>query len=381
MFRENYLTEIKFLFNVTQSVAILGPRQCGKTTLAKEFIKQNLSKNTSHHYFDLEKASDFELLQNSYNIINNLEGVIVIDEIQIIPELFRTLRVLIDENKSRKFLILGSASRDLIRQSSETLAGRISYLELPPFNFNETNDLKKLLVRGGFPQSFLAKNDKISYVWRDNYIKTFLERDIPALGINIPSQNLRRFWVMLSHYHGNIFNASAIANSLSLSNKTIRSYLDILVGTFMIRELRPWYENIKKRQVKSSKIYFRDNGILNNLLGIRDYNNLFSYPKLGFIWEGFALEQIIQKLQVRNSDCYFWATSNNAELDLLVFKDGKRLGFEFKYSDNPKVTKAMKIALADLKLDKLYIINPNSGQFSLSDKIERYSLAEFLASS
>src|SRR5262249_3894834 len=259
--------------------------------------------------------------------------LIVIDEIQRSPELFPVLRVLIDEHKThRKFLILGSASRDLIRQSSETLAGRIGYIEVMPFSLDEVKKTAQLWLRGGFPRSFLASTDEDSYLWRQSYIATFLERDIPSLGFQIPPQQMRRFWLMLANYHGQLFNASELGKSLGISDHTVRKYLDILAGTFMIRVLSPWFENLEKRQMKTPKIYFRDSGILHALTGIRSANELDTYPKLGSFWEGFALEEIISQHRATQEECYFWGTHSGAELDLLLVKNGKRIGYEFKYT-------------------------------------------------
>lgn len=310
--------------------------------------------------------------------------LIVIDEIQRKPELFTVLRVLVDqEEKKRKFLILGSASRDLIKQSSETLAGRIGYLELPPFSLAEVHDSQRLWVRGGFPRSYLALSDADSYFWRQQYIATFLERDVPALGFSIPPEQLRRFWMMLAHYHGQIFNASELARSLAISEHVVRRYLDILAGTFMIRVLYPWYENLSKRQVKSPKIYFRDSGILHTLQGVSDYTHLQTYHKLGSFWEGFALEEVVRTLRVDSQDCYFWSTHADAELDLLIVKNGKRLGFEFKYSDAPRTTKSMHNVLHDLHLDYFAVVYPGREIFPLTERImavglETIATGEFL---
>jgi uncharacterized protein len=374
MNRNSYIRKIERAFQIHPIVAILGPRQCGKTTLAKIFA-DSIAKILSIVHFDLENPRDLIKLDNPLLALENQEGLIVIDEIQLRPDLFPVLRVLADKNKKKqKYLILGSASRDLIRQSSESLAGRIAYIELPPFSVFETHEIEKLWVRGGFPLSYLASSDYESSEWRRNYITTFLERDIPALGIKIAPQNLRRFWMMLVHYHGNVFNASAIGNSLGISHTAIRNYLDILSGTFMIRQLMPWQENIKKRQVKAPKIYFRDSGIMHSLLNISAFKDLQNFPQLGASWEGFALEEVIRNQNVDAEDCYFWATHSGAELDLLIVKGQKRVGFEFKYSDSPKVTKSMQIAFDDLHLDNLYLIYPGKDSFRLTEKITAIGL-------
>lgn len=378
MKRERILHDIQQAFRIHKIVALLGPRQCGKTTLAKAYISQSEKSFKLENYFDLEKNSDLARLEQPQLSLENLKNLVVIDEIQRKSELFPTLRVLVDEPTAHQYLILGSASRDLIKQSSESLAGRIRYLEITPFSYNETHELKKLFLRGGFPKAYLGENDEDSYIWRESYVQTFLEQDIPNLGFRIPAQQLRRFWMMLAHYHGNIFNASEIGKSLMLNHKTIRHYLDILVGTFMIRELPPWYENISKRQVKSSKIYFRDSGLLHYLMGIKNHHDLSMNPKLGSLWEGFALEQILRHLKVTDGEYYFWSTHAQAELDLLIIKNGKRIGFEFKYTDMPKTTRSMHISITDLKLDHLYVIYPDGVRFPLSDKITACGLETYL---
>lgn len=372
--REHFLQKIEQSFSVHSVIALLGSRQVGKTTLAHLFVKEK--RNNSARFFDLEKAIDLTRLENPMLALSSdPEKLIVIDEVQMRPDLFPVIRVLVDDPAyKRNLLILGSASRDLIRQSSETLAGRIGFVELPPFSLEETYDKDKLWVRGGFPRSFLAPSDVESFLWRQDFITTFLERDIPNLGFSIPQQQLRRFWLMLAHYHGQVFNGSEIASSLGVSNHTARRYLDILAGTFMVRELTPWLENLKKRQVKSPKIYFRDSGILHALLSIKTMSELEIYPKLGAFWEGFALEEMIKAYDLRSEECFFWSTQADAELDLFVFKDGKRLGFEFKYVDVPKITKSMHIAIADLMLDQLTIVYPGKESFPLTDKITAQGL-------
>ncbi|MBS0620215.1 MAG: ATP-binding protein [Verrucomicrobia bacterium] len=370
MNRSKYLKTIELQFSVHPACAILGPRQVGKTTLAKAFLE--LDPSASYHFFDLENPLDLARLENPMLTLSKLSGkLIVIDEIQRAPELFPVLRVLIDDKEKKlRFLILGSASRDLIRQSSETLAGRIGYMELMPFSLDEVDhDAELLWLRGGFPLSYLAKSDAESYLWRQSYITTFLERDIPGLGFQIPPQQMRRFWLMLVHYHGQIFNASELGKSLGISDHMVRKYLDILAGTFMIRVLLPWFENLEKRQIKSPKIYFRDSGILHALIGIQSQAEMDVYPKMGAFWEGFALEEIIRQTGASAEECYFWGTQSQAELDLLIIRNGKRIGYEFKYMDAPKITPSMRIASQDLKLDHLYVIYPGKESYSLSEQI------------
>lgn len=368
MERTIYLEQIKQYLRIHPICAILGARQVGKTTLARQFAAQYPDKV---EFFDLENPIHLASLETPMLTLSKYaDHLVVIDEIQRRPDLFPTLRVLVDDPiKKYKFLILGSASRDLIRQSSETLAGRIGYIELPPFTLFEVDNTDTLLIRGGFPRSYLATTNEDSFIWRDQYINTFLERDLPNLGFDIPARLMHKFWMMLCFYHGQVFNAHELAHSLMLSDKTIVKYLDILAGTFMVRILQPWSENIKKRQTKTPKIYFRDSGIFNTLSSIRSLTELAKTPKMGPLWEGFALEEVINCLQIKSDDCYFWSTYNEAELDLLVFKNGKRLGFEFKYTESPKITKSMNIAIKDLQLDHLYIIFPNKSLFSLNDKI------------
>lgn len=379
MHRNDFFREIDYLFKANPIVALLGPRQCGKTTIARDFAAQK-NRHTDHpNYFDLESSRDLSRLKNPEEALSKLTGLIVIDEVQRKPEIFQTLRVLVDRPKSKqKFLILGSASRELLQQSSETLTGRISYSELTPFNFSETQNLEKLWMRGGFPKSFLAKNDDTSLQWRTDYVRTFIERDLPNLGIKIAARNIQRFWMMLTHCHANIFNASDLGRSLDLSHNTIKDYADILSHTLMIRQLQPWFENISKRQVKSPKIYFRDSGIFHHHLGVKKKNDLLLHPKLGASWEGFVLEEIIRVSGAHPSECYFWATHADAELDLLIIKNGKRFGFEIKYSRTPKMTRSIHVVLNDLKLEKLFVIYPGEKNFPLSEKVEVYGAEHFL---
>lgn len=374
MQRETYLHHIEKLFRVHPAVALLGPRQCGKTTLALLY-SQSHPQSTR---FDLEDPADLLLLENPMLVLSELEGLVIIDEVQRKPELFPILRVLIDRHKpGQKFLILGSASRDLIKQSSETLAGRLAYIEVTPFSYTETKDAKKLWIRGGFPLAYLAKTEEDCFNWLKFYTTTFLERDIPNLGINISPQTLRRFWMMLAHYHGNTFNASEIGTSLGLAHTTVRHYLDILTGTFMMRQLQPWVENIKKRQVKTPKVYYRDSGIYHTLLGVKEENDIRYHPKLGASWEGFALEQIIRFHDVDGESCFFWGIHNQAELDLLILKDGKKLGFEIKYADAPRMTKSMQIALETLNLDSLSIIFPGTKKIPFTEKAAAIGLEAY----
>ncbi|MCD4790505.1 MAG: ATP-binding protein, partial [Bacteroidales bacterium] len=320
--------------------------------------------------FDLEDPTDYQALIVTPKLtLSSLEGLIIIDEIQNMPELFPILRVLADrpDNKTR-FLILGSASPDLIKNASETLAGRIAFIDMAGFSVNEikADSYQKLWKRGCFPLSFLSDSDEDGYLWRNNFIRTFLERDIPQLGIKIPANTIRRFWIMMAHYHGQILNSSDIGRSLSISNPTVKHYIDILTGAYMLRQIQPWFENIKKRQVKSPKIYIRDSGLLHNLLSIKS-EQILSHPKLGASWEGFVIEQLVTILG--NRDYYYWAIHAGSELDLLTFFNGKRIGFEIKFTETPKITQSMHIAINDLKLNKLFVIYPSGKKFLLSDNI------------
>lgn len=371
MQRPKYLKKIQQYFRNHPVVAILGPRQCGKTTLARMHSDTPLAHE---NYFDLDNPLDLARLSQPMLALNPLQGLIIIDEVQNSPDLFSILRVIVDQigdytTNKKQFLILGSASRELLRQSSETLAGRIAYIELPPFSFEETGNMNDLWLRGGFPKSYLAQTLSDSVQWREFYITTFLEQDIPRLGINIPPQTLRRFWSMIAHYHANILNTSELARAFGVSDTTIRRYLDILTGTFMIRQLQPWFVNISKRQVKAPKIYFRDSGLFHSLIQTQDLASLQKHPKVGASWEGFALEEIIRGLDAKQHEVFFWATHSGAELDLLIIRQNKKYGFEFKYSDAPTMSKSLITSLEDLELDQLFIIYPGEKEYKLHEKI------------
>ncbi|MBW2072882.1 MAG: ATP-binding protein [Deltaproteobacteria bacterium] len=370
--RPFYLKQLSTSVQRSPVTALLGPRQVGKTTLAHMF-----GRNQMAFYFDLESQPDIQRLQNPELVLGSLQGIVVLDEIQRMPELFNVLRVLVDrQHNQARFLILGSASPDIVKNVSETLAGRVEFIELSGFDLQETHadSVYKLWLRGGFPRSFLAESDEDSMAWREGFIRTFLERDIPQLGITIASVAMRRFWTMLAHYHGQTWNASELARSMGLTDKTVRSYLDVLTGTFMVRQLQPWYENIGKRQVKAPKIYLRDSGILHGLLNLPDLYSLLGHPRVGASWEGFALEQIVQI--VRPPQAFFWATHTGAELDLFFLYKGRRYGAEFKFSEAPKITKSMRIALEDLKLDHLWIIYPGQDSYPVDDKISVRSVSD-----
>lgn len=380
MLRLSLLQRVQTALDDSPVVALLGPRQAGKTTLARQFLEQKgAAFPWSTNYLDLEDPLTAARLENPMLTLKELEGVVVIDEIQRAAELFPVLRVLADRpGNPARFLILGSASRDLIRQSSETLAGRIRFIEVTPFQLRETGveHMRQLWLRGGFPRSFLAEDEPRSFEWRQDFVRTFLERDIPQLGIEIPVHALRRFWLMLAHYHGQIFNASELGRSLGISDTTARRYLDVLAGTFMARVLQPWYENIGKRQVKSPKLFFRDSGIFHHLLGVRDRAELSVHPKLGASWEGFALEQVIQCESAAEEEVFFWGVHQQAELDLLLVRGGKRVGYEIKYTDRPALTPSLRKAIELLKLDRASVVYPGDVTFPLADNVQAIGLSQ-----
>lgn len=359
------LDRISAVFRVHPVAALLGPRQCGKTTLAKM-----IAEREPYAYFDLENPVDVRRLSAPMRVLEELSGLVIIDEIQRRPDLFELLRVLVDRPQNRaRFLILGSASPGLVKGVSESLAGRIGFIDLSGFDLREVGieQRSRLWIRGGFPRSFLAEDEPASMAWREDFIRTFLERDIPQFGITIPAETLRRFWTMISHYHGQVWNAAHFARSLGTSESTARRYLDILAGAYTVRILPPWFENIRKRQVKAPKIYIRDSGIMHALLQIATLADLQGHPKLGSSWEGFSLEYVIGVLETR--DAYFWATHAGAELDLLVMVAGKRYGFEFKYADAPGSSRSMHIAIADLGLEHLWVVYPGSQEYAIDAKI------------
>jgi uncharacterized protein len=353
-------------------VALLGARQCGKTTLARELVPAG-----SLNYFDLEDPQSLARLNEPDTALRPLKKLIVIDEVQRRPELFPLLRVLADRRPlPARFLILGSASPDLLRQSSESLAGRLATLPLEGFRLADLGSRAqdRHWLRGGFPRSYTPRQEADSLFWRRQFLQTFLERDLPQLGIRIPAPALRRFWNMLAHYHGQIWNGAELARALSVSEVTVKHYLDLLTGVFMVRPLPPWHENLGKRQVKSPKVYLRDSGLLHTLLGINNRRDLEHHPKVGASWEGYAVEEVLKAWQP--ADAYYWATHNGAELDLLLFKNGRRIGVECKRADAPTLTRSMQVAITDLKLDHLYAVYPGSRRYALARNAEAIPLTQ-----
>ncbi len=361
-------------------VGLLGARQVGKTTLARQFLAHREPPFT---VFDLEDPTDLAQLADPKLALESLEGLVVIDEIQRIPELFPVLRVLVDRpGNPTRFLVLGSAGPDLLRQSSETLAGRIAYHELPPLRLDEVGveAMEPLWLRGGFPLSYLAADESRSLRWRRVFIRTFLERDLPQLGVNVPAITMRRFWTMVAHCHGERWNAVSIAGSLGLSAPTIRRYLDSLTDALVVRQLPPWFANLKKRQVRAPKVYLTDTGLLHGLLDVGTRAQLLGHPKTGASWESFAMQEVVRLLGVSWNRCYYWATHQGAELDLLVLQGDRRLGFEFKHTSSPRTSRSMHSALADLELDRLFVVFPGDVRFPMAERIEAVGLLAASAS-
>ena len=369
------LERLRAGLKMSPAVVLLGPRQCGKTTLARELAVK--SKST---YFDLENPVDLARLSEPMTALEPLRGLIVIDEVQRHPDLFPVLRVLLDRKPARaRFLVLGSASPELLRQSSETLAGRIAIVEMGGFMLEELEspDFNRLWLRGGFPRSFLARSEAASTTWREDFIRTFLERDLAQLGVRVPSGTMRRFWTMTAHYSGGIWNSSEIGRSLGEAHTTVKRHLEALSGALVVRVLQPWYANVGKRLVKSPKVYIRDSGLLHTLLGIGERGQLEGHPVVGGSWEGFVIEQLLGRLP--NANPYYWRTQAGAELDLLLFLKGRRIGIEIKRADAPTMTPSMVSALSDLELHRLLVIYPGSTRYRLRPTVEVMSLAESIA--
>ena len=344
---------------------MLGPRQCGKTTLARPFAATRESIG-----FDLESEPDVRRLANPELAPSGLTGLVVLDEIQRMPRLFNVLRVLADRPEGRaRFLILGSAAPELVRGVSESLAGRVEFIELAGFDLSEagTESWRTLWLRGGLPRSYLAASEDDRRAWREGFIRTFLERDIPQLGITIPAASMRRFRTMLAHWNGQTWNASELGRSMSLSDKTVRRYLDLLTGTYMVRQLQPWFENVAKRQVKAPKIHLRDTGLLHALLDIRDDGSLLAHPRVGAPWEGFVIDQVLRA--VRPASAWFWGAHGGGELDLRVLVKGRRIGFEMKFNEAPDVTRSMRDTVRLLALDHLFVVSPARDAYPVDTRI------------
>jgi uncharacterized protein len=361
----------------SRGVVLSGPRQSGKSTLAQKFLSRQ-----SANYFDLEYPPHAQRLEQPTQLLESLNGLVVIDEVQLKPGLFPLLRVLMDRSDAPgQYLLLGSASPALLNQAGESLLGRVETIAVGGFDLEEISASEKgysdraadrLWLRGGFPRAYLAATDDDSLVWRTHAVADHVNVDLPQFGLNIAAPAMLRFWSMLAHYHGQIWSAAPSAQSMGVSEPTIRRYLDTLTQTLMIRQLQPWHENLGKRQVKAPKIYFRDTGLLHALLGIRTETELLVHPQSGASWEGFALEQVLRI--TKPEQAYFWATHQGAELDLLMFKNGRRIGVEFKRADAPRVTASMRIAMNDLKLDALFVVYPGLHRFKLADRIEAVPL-------
>ena len=368
--RLSILSTLKAAIQRSRVVVLSGPRQCGKTTLARELLSED-----SVNYFDLEDPASLARLDEPMTALRPLKGLVVIDEVQRRPDLFPVLRVLADRKGTpSRFLMLGSASGDLLRQSSESLAGRMEYVTIGGFTLSELSASAEpqLWRRGGFPLSYLAKTETDSLAWRKSFVRTLLERDFPQWGVRVPAAALQRFWTMLAHYHGQVWNAAEPARALGVSESTTRRYLDLLTDALMIRQLQPWHANLGKRQVKAPKVYVRDTGLLHHLLGIDTAKALVSHPKYGASWEGFVIEQIL--MMEPHDDAYFWATHQGAEIDLVLRRGNRLLGVECKRADAPRLTPSIRIALEDLGLERIAVIYPGNKRFPLSDNVEAIPL-------
>ena len=372
--RKQLFQRIETSLRRSRITALIGPRQCGKTTLARQFVASD-----SINYFDLEDPASLARLDQPMVALQNLRGLIVIDEVQHRPEIFSVLRVLADrQDVPARFLVLGSASYRLLHQASESLAGRIETVYMGGFSLSEVDVRNDSILwnRGGMPLSYLAQNDEDSFAWRKNFILMLLERDIPQWGFNIPSIMLLRFWTMLAHYHGQIWNAADIGRSLGVSEGSVRRYLNLLTDALVVRQLQPWHANIKKRQVKAPKVYVRDSGLLHQLLGIRSGDDLLGHPKSGASWEGYVIEEALRIIDP--DEAYFWATHNGAEIDLVLLKHGKMFGLECKRADAPIMTPSMRSALADLALERIVVVYPGGRRYDLSDKVAVIPLRDML---
>jgi predicted AAA+ superfamily ATPase len=373
--RARHRRTVERLLRNSPCVAVLGPRQVGKSTLAAQ-VAAGAASDT--RVFDLEHPRDLRRLQNPLEALEVLRGLVVLDEVQHRPDLFPVLRVLADRPRTpARFLILGSASPALLRQSAESLAGRLAYHELGGFDLEEVGSEKwrALWLRGGFPPAFTARGDQQSLDWRHDFVRTHLERELPELGVRIPPATLRRYWMMLSHYHGQTWNAAELARAFGVAEKTVRHYLDLLAGTFLVRRLDPWFENVGKRQVKAPKVYLADTGLLHAMLGVDSRDELLGHPKVGASFEGFAIQQLVRRLEARNEECFFWAAHNGPELDLLIVRGRRRLGFEVRFSDAPEVTRSMHSARKALGLERVDVVYPGPETFALDKGFRAVSVS------
>ena len=364
--REHHLRRVRLLLREYPVVAILGARQVGKSTLARQLA----ARRGPTHWFDLENPVDLARLADPGLELRALRGLVVLDEIHRLPDVFPLLRVLADRPRTpARFLVLSSASPALLKQTSETLAGRVAFHELDGFGLREISDWERLWLRGGFPLSYLARSEAASRRWRDGFIQTFLARDVPELGSLVPSTTLRRFWTMLAHWHGQIWNGAEFGRAFGVSHTTVRRYLDLLTSVFVARQLQPWHENISKRQVKSPKVYIGDSGILHALLGLANREDVVAHPKVGASWEGFVVSQIIHLLGAAPEQCFHWSTHSGAELDLLVLAGNRRYGFEVKRTEAPRLTASMRSAFETLRLDRLDVVHAGAERFALAKGI------------
>ena len=368
--RRGILSQLRRALDCSPVVVLTGPRQCGKTTLARALLSPD-----SPNYFDLEEPASLARLEEPMTALDPLTGLVVIDEVQRRPELFPVLRVLADRpDTPARFLVLGSASGRLLRQSSESLAGRTEPIRIGGFSLGELGQAATtaLWERGGFPRSFLAPGDEDSVAWRQGFVQTLLERDFPQWDVRVPAAALRRFWAMLAHYHGQTWNAREPARAMGVNESTTRRYLDILTDALVVRQLQPWYANLAKRQVKSPRIYIRDSGLLHLLLGIHTPRQLFEHPKVGASWEGFVIEQVLAA--AAHDEAYFWATHQGAEIDLILYRAGRLFGVECKRADAPRLTPSMRIACRDLGLERIAVIYPGARRYPLADRVEAIPL-------
>ena len=365
--RKHHLARVRLLLDEFPVVALLGARQVGKTTLARQLAAIH---GDPMAWFDLEDPVDLARLEDPGLELRPLRGLVVLDEIHRLPGIFQLLRVLADRpGPPARFLVLGSASTDLLRQTSESLAGRVAFHQLDGFDLAEVDDPEHLWLRGGFPRSYLAPSGAASRRWRDGFVQMLLARDLPDFGSTIPQTTLRRFWTMLAHWHGQLWNGAEFGRAFGVSHTTVRRYLDLLTSVFVVRQLQPWFENISKRQVRSPKVYIADSGILHALLGLTDRTDVVSHPKVGASWEGFVIQQIVQLLRAPPQQCFHWSTHTGAKLDLLVLGGSQRRGFEVKRSETPRLTRSMRSAMETLHLDRLDVVHAGTERYRLGRRI------------